>query len=139
MKEKFLSFLKKRIEFLSFKEVKYVLKIFSLKERVIFIFFAFVFIVSISIIIWKASGSMFINIPATGGTLIEGIIGTPRFINPLLEFSDADRDMVNLIYSGLLKPDNKKGLIPDLAEKYEISEDGLSYTFTLKQNLEWQD
>lgn len=139
MKEKFLSFLKKRIEFLSFKEVKYVLKIFSLREKIIFAFFAIMFITSVFVIAWKTSNNVLIDVPAIGGTLTEGIVGTPRFINPLLEVSDADRDMVNLIYSGLLKPDNKKGLIPDLAEKYEISEDGLSYTFTLKQNLEWQD
>lgn len=139
MKEQFLSFLKKRIKFPSFKEIRYVLKIFSLREKIIFAFFAIIFMASISTIIWKASSNVLVDTPATGGTLKEGIVGTPRFINPLLEVSDADRDMVSLIYSGLLRPDNKKGLIPDLAEKYEISEDGLSYTFILKENLEWQD
>ena len=139
MKEKFLSFLKKRLEFPSFKEIKYVLKIFSLREKIIFAFFAIMFITSVFVIAWKTSNNVLIDVPAIGGTLTEGIVGTPRFINPLLEVSDADRDMVSLIYSGLLRPDNKKGLVPDLAEKYEISEDGLSYTFILKENLKWQD
>jgi peptide/nickel transport system substrate-binding protein len=77
--------------------------------------------------------------PAEGGTLTEGIIGTPRFINPLLEISDADRDMTGLIYSGLMRADNKGGLTPDLAKQYEISEDGLTYTFILRENIFWHD
>ncbi len=89
--------------------------------------------------LWKINSSYLVDIPADGGALTEGIIGTPRFINPVLAISDADRDMTALIYSGLMRPDNKGGLIPDLAEKFEISEDGLSYTFTLKPNLVWQD
>lgn len=77
--------------------------------------------------------------PVPGDSISEGIIGTPRFINPILAISDADRDMTALVYSGLLRPDNQGGLMPDLAEKYEISNDGLVYTFTLKDNLIWQD
>lgn len=80
-----------------------------------------------------------VEVPAYGGTLTEGIIGTPRFINPVLASSDADRDLVALTHSGLLRPDNRGRLINDMAEKYEISEDGLVYTFTLKPNLFWQD
>lgn len=80
-----------------------------------------------------------VETPAYGGTLTEGIIGTPRFINPVLASSDADRDLVALTHSGLLRPDNRGRLINDMAEKYAISEDGLVYTFTLKPNLSWQD
>ena len=76
-----------------------------------------------------------IEAPAYGGTLTEGIIGTPRFINPVLASSDADRDLVALTHSGLLIPDNRYRLINDMAEKYDVSEDGLVYTFTLKPNL----
>ena len=74
MKEKFLSFLKKRIEFLSFKEVKYVLKIFSLREKIIFAFFAIMFITSVFVIAWKTSNNVLIDVPAIGGTLTEGIV-----------------------------------------------------------------
>ena len=80
-----------------------------------------------------------VEVPAYGGTLTEGIIGTPRFINPVLASSDADRDLVALTHSGLLRPDNRGRLINDMAEKYDISEDGLVYTFTLKPKLFWQD
>ena len=52
-----------------------------------------------------------VEVPAYGGTLTEGIIGTPRFINPVLASSDADRDLVALTHSGLLRPDNRGRLI----------------------------
>ena len=110
-----------------------------MKEKIFFFALAMVFSVTSILALWKINSSYLVDIPADGGTLTEGIIGTPRFINPVLAISDVDKDMTTLIYSGLMRPDNKGGLIPDLAEKFEISEDGLSYTFTLKPDLVWQD
>jgi len=78
-------------------------------------------------------------VPVSGGTLKEGIIGSPRFINPLLALSDADRDLVTLTYSGLMRADENGTLIPDLAESYTLSEDGKTYTFTLKDGLTFHD
>ena len=78
------------------------------------------------------------EIPADGGSLTEGVIGIPRFINPLLAVSEADRDMTLLLYAGLMRA-TKSGLVPDLAESYEISDDGLVYTFTLREGLEFHD
>jgi len=117
----------------------YILRNFSLTEKIIFFALAVIFTISSILILWKISDYYSVEIPTNGGTLKEGLVGTPRFINPLLAISDADRDLTSLIYSGLMRPDNKEGLIPDLAEKFEISQDGLSYTFTLKANLVWQD
>jgi peptide/nickel transport system substrate-binding protein len=120
-------------------QVVCIIRNFSLKEKIFFFALAIIFSISSILALWKINSSYLVDIPADGGALTEGIIGTPRFINPVLAISDADRDMTALIYSGLMRPDNKGGLIPDLAEKFEISEDGLSYTFTLKPNLVWQD
>lgn len=120
-------------------QVVYIIRNFSLKEKFFFFALAIVFLASSILALWKINSSYLVDIPADGGALTEGIIGTPRFINPLLATSDADRDMTALIYSGLMRPDNKGGLIPDLAEKFTISKDGLSYTFTLRQDLVWQD
>lgn len=79
------------------------------------------------------------RVPADGGSLVEGIVGTPRFINPLLALSDADRDLTRIIYGSLLKSDGKGNLETDLASSYEVSEDGLSYTFHLRDHLLWHD
>lgn len=120
-------------------EIVLILRNFSLKEKIVFFSLAIIFAASFLSLLWKINNIFLIEIPASGGALTEGAIGTPRFINPVLAMSDADRDMTNLIYSGLLRPDNKGNLIPDLAEKFEISRDSLSYTFFLKQNLVWHD
>ncbi len=79
------------------------------------------------------------EIPVSGGKINEGIIGYTRFINPVLAISDADRDMTSLIYSGLLKASPSGTLIPDLAESWDISDDGLTYTFYLKPGLKFHD
>lgn len=80
-----------------------------------------------------------IEIPAHGGTFREGIVGSPRLMNPLLAQTDADRDVVALTYAGLLRRDSKGNLLPALADHYDISPDGLDYTFVLKENLYWPD
>ncbi|OGN16635.1 MAG: hypothetical protein A3C88_02225, partial [Candidatus Yanofskybacteria bacterium RIFCSPHIGHO2_02_FULL_50_12] len=61
-------------------------------------------------------------------------------INPLLsQANDADRDLVSLIYSGLLQYNEEGKLVPDLAKSYEVSSDGLNYTIYLKENATWHD
>ncbi|MEK7066299.1 MAG: ABC transporter substrate-binding protein, partial [Patescibacteria group bacterium] len=99
-----------------------------------FYFFLTVFVVSSSLLLWKVNQAYLVEFPAYGGQLKEGIIGSPRFINPILAMSDADRDMTSLIYSGLMKSNSKGDLVPDLAESYSISKDGLIYKFKLKDN-----
>ena len=75
-----------------------------------------------------------------GGEYIEGNIGQPQHINPLLSASnDIDSDLTEIIYNGLLKYDEQGNLVPDLAENYEINEDKTTYTFHLKKNIVWHD
>ncbi len=78
-------------------------------------------------------------VPAHGGTLSEGIIGSPRFDNPLLAISDSDRDLVALTYAGLLGHDANGALVPVLAQSYTVSSDGTTYTFTLRANAKFSD
>src|SRR3989344_4632334 len=79
-----------------------------------------------------------VTVPAPGGELVEGEVGSARFINPILTISQADEDISRLAYSGLTRtlPD---GTVPDLAESYEISEDGTTYTFTLRESATFHD
>jgi len=103
--------------------------------------FGFSLIVAVGLLgMWTELQKKFaLVVPVEGGLIREGIIGTPHLVNPVLASTDADRDLVALIYSGLMKPDGKGGLEKDLAESYSVSEDGLAYTFTLKENLSWHD
>jgi peptide/nickel transport system substrate-binding protein len=125
------------VRFLETLEKK--LKSASLTERVIFFILIISLLLSTISIIWKINESFMVEVPSSGGKLIEGVIGLPRFINPLLANSNTDKDLTSLVYSGLLRNDPELGLIPDLAEKYEISEDNLIYSFTLKEGLTFQD
>src|SRR3989344_9606260 len=45
---------------------------------------------------------MLVTVPSYGGSLSEGITGSPRFINPLLSLSDAARDLSKLVFFALL-------------------------------------
>jgi len=79
-------------------------------------------------------------VPAYGGNFIEGIVGSPQYINPILsQTSDADRDVSQLIFSGLMQYDGKGNLIPDLAENFSIGDNGKTYDFFLKKDIKWHD
>jgi len=95
--------------------------------------------VSGTILAYNANEQTLVEIPRTGGTYTEGIVGTPRFINPVLAYSDADRDLSSVIYAGLVTRDHDGTLVPELAESYTISEDKTTYTFTLRDGLTFHD
>ena len=78
-------------------------------------------------------------VPGEGGRYIEGIVGYPRLINPIyIDKNPVDRDLTKLLYAGLVKYDGEK-IIPDLAERWDISDDQKTYTFYLRQNITWPD
>lgn len=80
-----------------------------------------------------------VDAPAKGGTLREGVIGEPSFINPILSGTDTGRDLAYLTYSGLMRINEHGELAPDLAESYTISDDGLVYTFKLRNDIYFHD
>jgi peptide/nickel transport system substrate-binding protein len=69
----------------------------------------------------------------------EAIVGEPALANPLLATSQADRDLVSLVFSGLTRLDEFGLPIPDLAEGWRVSSDGLVYTFHLREGVTWHD
>lgn len=78
--------------------------------------------------------------PDRGGSISIGIVGSPRFLNPVLnQINDADKDLSALIFSGLMKYDPQGNLINDLAENYSVGDEGKTYEITLKENIKWQD
>lgn len=80
------------------------------------------------------------TVPAAGGTFVEGIVGRPHALNPLLSDTfPLDRELGNLIFDGLVRYDESGRVLPALAESWEISEDGLTIAFTLHEGLTWHD
>lgn len=80
-----------------------------------------------------------ISVPSRGGYIHEGILGTPRFINPVIATSDGDKDMVELIYAGLTKRDHTGNIILDTASSIEESSDKLHYNVVLKPEARFSD
>lgn len=123
----------------SWGKIHYTFRLFSRRERAALAILAFLAAVGFLGTLSEINERFSFEMPAPGGTWKEGIIGSPHFINPILAISDSDRDLAALIYSGLMRPDGKGKLAPDLAERYEISEDGLVYTFTLRGDAQFHD
>lgn len=119
--------------------VKNLYGAFRPTERLIFILAGIVFLMSTLSLVSKVNDTYSVELPAQGGTYVEGVVGYARFINPLLGYTDADKDMISLIYSGLLRPTPEGRLVADLAKSWEVSSDGLTYTFILKDGLTFQD
>ncbi len=139
IKESLKTFVKKEWHIPYADKIMRVIDNFSLTEKIIFFFFVVIFCASSISLLWQVNKSFLIEVPDYGGSLNEGIIGSARFINPLLAVSDADKDMTALVYSGLLKVNGTGELVPDLADSYTISNDGLVYTFVLKNKIYFQD
>lgn len=78
--------------------------------------------------------------PAVGGEIVEGVVGTPRSLNPILSVSnDVDNDLTRLVFSRLFTTDGAGRVTPDLVERYDASPDLKSYTLVLRDNARWHD
>ncbi|MFA7193420.1 MAG: ABC transporter substrate-binding protein [Candidatus Paceibacterota bacterium] len=122
-----------------FNKIAEAISRFSFAEKIIFGVFSVIFVLSALLIMLKVNEQFLIKVPKVGGTLHEGVIGTPRFINPLLAISETDRDLTTLIYSGLTRTTPTGDVIPDLAYSYEVTEDGLEYIFKIRDDAVFHD
>ncbi len=126
--------------FPSKEQLSYLPKVLSARERYTVVALVVLALVSLVMIPVAAYYGATNQAPAHGGSVTEGMIGAPQHINPLLlQANDVDSDLANIIYAGLLRYDAQGNLAPDLAGSYEVSDDGLKYTFTLRENLLWHD
>ena len=118
---------------------RHFFKVLKKKERILLLILTILFISSSATLITRFYLQNTEEQPAQGGTYTEGIIGQPRFINPIYANSDPDRDLTELIFSGLMKYDQNLQVVPDLVQGYEVEEEGKVYKFYLKEDILWQD
>ena len=81
----------------------------------------------------------------TTGQVINVMLGggTPLSMDPALNSASVGSNTIRSAFNGLMgfqfneagEPEMK----PELAESYELSEDGLTYTFVLREGLKWSD
>lgn len=124
---------------LSMKEIKTkissILNTFSFKQWLLFYGTILILAITLISMLYQLEKSKMLEVPLSGSTYTEGLVGSPRFINPVMAITDTDKDLSYLIFSGLFKKTISGSIEPMLAEKYTISEDGLTYTISLKNNI----
>ena len=126
---------------MSFKKIlKTVFSVLSNKERRTLYTLVFLLLASASYTGAKYYLDHTKEVANGGGEYTEAVVGTTRFINPILsQTNDIDADLVTLTFSSLLKTGAGGKLENDLTDSYEISEDKLTYTFHIKRNVFWHD
>ena len=131
---------KKTKKFPSVNQWKQFFKLLNKKEKKVFSFLAsvaFISLITLGITLFITNTQVTADY---GGSLREGVIGEPRFINPLyLSNQDADRDVVEVLFSGLMKYNEKGEIINDLIESLEIKDQGRIVELTLRPDLYWHD
>lgn len=78
--------------------------------------------------------------PKSKDSIVYALTSSPTGIfNPLLNDTTYDDAVIDLTYNSLLSFDKNLNPKPELAKSYEISDDNLSITFKLKDNIKWSD
>jgi peptide/nickel transport system substrate-binding protein len=102
---------------------------FTKRERIMFLAASGIAVISFCTVIGILVARATTTVPAKGGEYTEGIVGQPEYVNPVTASSEADLDIVKMIYSN----------VPDVADAITVSPDGKTWTVRLKANLHWQD
>jgi peptide/nickel transport system substrate-binding protein len=84
------------------------------------------------------------EVPATGGTYVEGILGYSTTINPILapsmlQGNPVDQDLSALVFDGLTSLQSSGEISPSLAIGWEVSDEGTVYEFRLREDVKWHD
>ena len=75
----------------------------------------------------------------SGGTYVFVVHPEPPSLAPYLSTSGPIGQVAPKIYQGLVDYDPNLNIVPELAESYEISNNGLTVTFKLQKNVTWHD
>lgn len=109
-------------------------KFFKNTSNLFRVFFV-VFIISLFGALWHGSDNISTEIKSSGGTLTEGIVGAPRFINPVLAQSQADHDLTRLLFTPLISITSDGEIYYELVKDIKVSEDKKTYTLTIKDSI----
>ncbi len=79
-------------------------------------------------------------VPSSGGVYSEALIGSFNRLNPVLDYTNpADQDVGRLIFSSLLRFDDRGLPVNDLVESMGISQNGQNYNISLREDALWHD
>ena len=71
--------------------------------------------------------------------LIIAVPELPQELDPQMAVRDVDLALASEMFMGLVTRDAQGRLAPGAAERWDISNDRLTYTFTLRRGLQWSD
>lgn len=125
--------------FPSWQQLQYLPQYLTKKQKIIIRLLLAIIIGSLAFLTVRFYQRHVVYLPKMGGTYSEALVGQPEYINPVLSQNDVDRDISKLVYSGLFKYDENFDLVPDLADRYEISEDKKVYTVYLRSDIIWHN
>ncbi len=74
-----------------------------------------------------------------GGSIVVGVQQDIDSLDPHKATAAGTKEIIFNIFEGLVKPDENGNLINAVASDYTISEDGLTYTFTLRDNVKFHN
>ena len=77
--------------------------------------------------------------PQPRTTLREGVVGSIRELTPVTLGSRAERLVGGLVFSGLVRLGPGNRYLPDLASTWQVSSDGRTWTFTIREDARWHD
>jgi peptide/nickel transport system substrate-binding protein len=77
--------------------------------------------------------------PVRGGTLVVALSADPGHLNPAITTSGATHTASELLYNGLLGQDERGQPVPELAESWQVEQDGAVYRFRLRPGVTWHD
>lgn len=113
---------------------------FSKRDQFIFLLLSIVAVGAF--LFWLTASYLALTrpVPEHGGQYIEGMIAQPRYINPILsQTSDADADLVELLYVGLFRYGLTSQLEKQVASDMVITDEGRTYTVTLRSGVRFHD
>ncbi len=119
----------------SLRQWRYLGLVLSPQEKKIITILLVIAGLSCSVLVgrWYISNRVFV--PAEGGKYTEGVVGTPRLINPIYAMaSDIDADLASLIYSGLFRVDQNGKVVSDLATTPTKKDNSKTIDITLRDD-----
>ncbi len=96
---------------------------------------ASVFTVALACVLVLAGGTVLADTPQYGGTFNWAMPRDVGSVDPASSHSTPRINVSNMIFNGLVQFDEDANVVPDLAHSWDVSDDGMTYTFYLEEDV----